>query len=708
MKQVVQNLKTGRVAVEEIPAPTLRGPGVLVATHCSLISPGTERATVELGRSSLVGKALRRPDQVRKVLENLRREGLWQTYQKVQQRLDVTRALGYSCSGIVLEARGCDHVRPGDRVACAGGDAATHAELNFVPRNLCVPLPAQVTFEEGSFVALGAIALHAAHLGAPFVGDRVAVLGLGPLGLLLAQILRAAGCRVAGFDLRNDRLQLAAQLGISFTANAQPPELPGQLRAWQMPEGFDAVYIAAAARSADPAAWAVAAARDRGKIIVVGDVQTHFSRNDCYAKELSIFYARSYGPGRYDAQYEERGMDYPRAHVPWTEGRNLGAFLDLVAAKQVQVEPLITHRFAIEEAERAYAVVSGAEPSLGVVLLYSPPEPSPTLELKPRHVTGTGKLGIGFIGAGNYAKSYLLPLVAKHPGAQMCIVAAARGVSAKTAAEKFGFARCTTNPAEVLNDPEVNVVFIATPHDSHASLAAAAIEAGKAVFLEKPMCLTQEELQHIERAYSQSPVPFFVGHNRRFAAATRQFRDFFGRSAAAAGPPLSIRYTVNAGALPPTHWLADPVQGGRILGECCHFVDWCCALTGLPVEKVSAMLHSAAPNENLHAMLSFGDGSVATLAYLTDSHPSLPKESIEVSSVGKTAQLTNFTEAKFFDGSKSTSARYPSKGQPEMLTAFLSSIEAHENPVPFHIWAASARATLALLESASSTLPVWL
>ena len=707
MKQVTQNLKSGRVAIEEVPAPILRGPGALVATACSLISPGTERATVELGRSSLLGKALRRPDQVRKVLDNLRREGFWQTFNKVQQRLDVTRALGYSCAGVVLEARGCDAVRAGDRVACAGGDAATHAELNFVPRNLCVPIPEPVSFEEAAFCALGAIALHAAHLGAPLVGDRVAVLGLGPLGLLLAQILRAAGCRVAGFDLRQDRLAVARRLGIEHTANAAAAALDESLRAWQVAHGFDAVYIAAAARSAEPADWAVAASRDRGKIIVVGDVQTNFSRNACYLKELSILYARSYGPGRYDAQYEEHGVDYPRAHVPWSEGRNLSAFLDLVASKQVQVAPLITHRFVIEEAERAYEVVGGAEPSLGVVLLYSASEQSTVVELKPHGAARAGKLGVGFIGAGAYAKSYLLPAV-QSAGAELCSVAAAHPASAKATAQKFDFARCTTDPGEVIGDAGVNAVFIATRHDSHAALAIAAIEAGKAVFVEKPLCLREEELKRIEQVYRANPVPFFVGHNRRFAPATAELRNFFGKVAGHRGAPLSVRYTVNAGPLAAGHWLADPAQGGRILGEVCHFVDWCCALAGAPAEKVSAALQGAAPDENLHALLSFADGSSAVITYLTDAHSSLPKEVIEVSSAGRSARLENFSECTLLSAEGQRTRQFRGKGQPEMVAAFLKSAETGEPAVPFATWAASARATLALLDSAATGLPVWL
>lgn len=707
MKQVIQNLKSGRVAVEEVPPPVVRGPGALVATACSLISPGTERATVELGQSTLLGKALRRPDQVRKVLENLKREGFWQTYQKVQQRLDVTRALGYSCAGVVLESRGCDHLQPGDRVACAGTESATHAELNFVSRNLCVPIPEGVTFEDASFVALGAIAVHAVHLGSPQIGDHVAVLGLGPLGLLLAQVLRAAGCRVAGFDLRNDRLQMARQVGIEQTAIADASRLDETLRGWQMPQGFDAIYIAAAARSAEPAEWAAAASRDRAKIVVVGDVQTNFPRNECYRKELSVLYARSYGPGRYDSLYEDHGQDYPRAHVPWTEGRNLSAFIDLLARRQVQAAPLITHRFVIEEAEQAYAVVGGAEPSLGVVLLYPSADHSPVMELKPRAAISAGKIRVGFIGAGNYARAYLLPELLRAENVELCSVAAMHPASAKAAAEKFSFARCTTDPTEVIRDPDVNAVFIATRHDSHAALAVAAVEAGKAVFVEKPLGLREEDVLSIEKVYRQNPVPFCVGHNRRFAPATDELRAFFGVPESHVSAPLSIRYTIHAGPLPADHWLNDPVQGGRILGEVCHFVDWCRAVTDAPLERLFATLQGAHPDENLHAVLNFADGSVATIAYLTSGHASLPKEQIDISAGGHSARLVDFRECQFLAAGHKHSASFESKGQKEMLAAFLHSVETGEPGVPFAKWVHSARATLGLLESARSGLPVW-
>jgi polar amino acid transport system substrate-binding protein len=717
MKQLVQDFRSGALRVEEVPPPAVRGPGVLVATAYSLISPGTERAALELGKSSVLGKALRRPDLVRKVLENFRREGFWQTFRKVQQQLDVARALGYSCAGIVLETCDSDHLQPGDRVACAGTDAATHSEINFVPRNLCVRVPEGVSLEEAAFVTLGGVALHAVHLSQTAIGEDVAVLGLGPVGLLLAQLLRAAGCRVAGFDLRLDRLAMAQQLGIERVADANPASMEETLRRWKVPAGFSCVFVAAASTGSAPVEWAVQAAADRAKLVIVGDVRTDFPRAACYAKELTIVYARSYGPGRYDPLYEQHGVDYPRAYVPWTLGRNLAVFLELVARGQVQVAPLITHRFRIDQAERAYEIVtSNVESSVGVLLEYPVAErkPAPTLPLAPLPARRSGILSVGFIGAGSYARSYLLPVLKRHARVRLVTVATAHGITARKVAEEFGFARCTTDPPDVLHDPEIDLVFIATRHDLHARLVRAAIEAGKAVFVEKPLCLSQEELDQIVDAYQARPVTLVVGHNRRFAPATCAVQEFFSGTCffgeprgapARRGGPLSIRYTVHAVPLPADHWLHQPAQGGRILGEACHFVDWCHHLVGVPLTKLFGARQGELPDENVHAVLHFADGSLATILFDTSGHRSLPKEIIEVSSAGRTATIEDFSRTTFFSAEGCRKQRFRGKGQQQMIEAFLASLRTGQPPVPFDSWVASARATLALLESASTGLP---
>ena len=713
MKQVVQDFRRGSIAVEDVPPPALHGPGVLLATACSLISPGTERAALELGRSSLLGKALRRPDQVRKVLDTLRREGFRQTWNKVQARLDSSRAMGYSAAGVVLVARDSDFT-PGDRVACVGTGAATHAEINFVPRNLCARIPDNVSFEEAAFVALGGIALHALHLSEARLGEDVAVLGLGPVGLLLAQCLRAAGCRVAGFDLREHRLRMARTLGVERAAVADSAALEETLHAWGIPEKFDRIFICAASADAAPAEWAVAAAHDRARIVVVGDVRADFPRNACYAKELSIVFARSYGPGRYDPVYEEQGVDYPRAYVRWTLGRNLDSFLDLVSRAQVRVAPLVTHRFTIEEAVRAYEVVSGQEPSLGVVLQYpladTRPASTVTLRSLPPSSGGSLKLLLGCIGAGAFATGTVFPLLKANKNVELVSVAASRGLSAKRAAERFGFARCSTDAMEVIRDPGVNAVFIATQHSLHAPLTIAAIEAGKDVFVEKPLCLSEAELVQIESAWNQNRVRVQIGFNRRYAQATRALEDFFGRASRPRRAPLSIHYAVHAGSLPEGHWLHDPAEGGRIRGEVCHFVDWCHSLVHAPFVKLFAARQGEFPDENLHALLEFADGSVATIVYDTAAHSSLPKEIIEISSGGRTVRIEDFVRGTFVSGSASQQRRFRGKGH-----EFFAAIGPHGGKedvrafeaLTFDDWTASTRATLKLLESADTALPVW-
>ncbi|HKO03283.1 MAG TPA: bi-domain-containing oxidoreductase [Candidatus Acidoferrales bacterium] len=701
MKQVAQNLRSGQIGLADVPAPALRGPGVLVATSYSVLSPGTDRAAVELGRSSLLGKALRRPDQVRKVLETLRREGLGATLRKVRERLDVERPMGYSSSGVVLESRET-RFAPGDRVACAGTDAATHAEVNFIPRNLCARVPEGVPMDQAAFAALGAIALHAMRLGEAALGEDVAVVGLGLLGLILAQALRAAGCRVTGFDLRAERLAVGAQLGLDHISVASSEALSSTAARGG---DFDRVFLCAASRSAEPVEFAVEAARDRGRIVVVGDVRTDFPRNACYEKELSIIYARSYGPGRYDPAYEEQGRDYPRAYVRWTAQRNLEAFLDLLAGRRITLAPLITHRFPIAEAAQAYETVSGSEPSLGVVIEYPVAESAPqrTIELRERPPRRAGTLGVSFLGAGSYAVTSLLPHLAADERVRFLQVANARGLSAKHVADRFGFAACTTDTSAAVAETDCDAVFIAARHSLHAGLVAAALDAGKAIYVEKPLCITQDELQSLERAWARHPLPVVVGFNRRFAPATVALRDFF---AAEARQPVSIRYTVRAGPLPAEHWLRDPAEGGRIAGEACHFVDWCMAMAGAPLVRLFATLRGAVPDESLHATLEFAGGGQATLVYEPTAPPGLPKESIEIARGSRVAVVEDFRKVTFFSPSGREHRLFRGKGQKEMIASVLESFLAGRAPYPFAEAVASTRATLNLLESASTGLPV--
>ena len=703
MRQVAQNLRSGEIAVAEVPAPALRGPGVLVATSYSVLSPGTERAAVELGHATLLGKALRRPDQVRKVLDSLRREGLASTVRKVRDRLDTDRPLGYSSSGIVLESRDAPFA-PGDCVACAGTGAATHAEINFIPRNLCARVPEGVPLDQAAFAALGAIALHALRLGEPALGEDVAVIGLGLVGLILAQALRAAGCRVTGFDLRPDRLAAASRVGVDHISVASPEALgePSDRGG-----SFDRVFLCAASRSAEPVELAVTAARDRARIVIVGDVRTDFPRNACYEKELSIVYARSYGPGRYDHAYEELGHDYPRAYVPWTAQRNIEAFLDLIARRRMALAPLITHRLPISEAARAYEIVTSSAPSLGVVIEYPVSEPAPrkTIELRAREPRRPGSLGVSWIGAGSYAVTSLLPHVSADARVRFLHVANARGLSARRVADQFKFAGCSTDPAALLADPDCDCVFITSRHSQHALLVTAALQAEKSVYVEKPLCVTLEELEALEAVWARHPVPIVVGFNRRWAPATEAVREFL---AADARGPLSIRYTVRAGVLPPHHWLSDPAERGRIAGEACHFVDWCMAVAAAPLDRVFASVRGTAPNESLHATLDFSGGTQASIIYEPSSAHDLPKERIEISCGSRIAIVEDFRSVVFHSPAGRKRALFHGKGQQEMLAAVLTGFLAGRAPLAFADAAASTRATLKLLESASSGFPLTL
>ncbi len=701
MRQVAQNVRTGEITVADVPSPALRGPGVLVATSFSVLSPGTERAAVELGQATLLGKALRRPDQVRKVLESLRREGFASTMRKVRDRLDADRPLGYSCSGIVLESRDA-HFSPGELVACAGTDSATHAEINFIPRNLCARVPEGVPPDQAAFAALGAIALHALRLGEPALGEDVAVIGLGLVGLILAQALRAAGCRVTGFDLRPDRLDAASRVGVDRVSVASPEALTGHSHRGG---DFDRVFVCAASRSAEPVELAVDAARDRARIIIVGDVRTDFPRNACYEKELSIVYARSYGPGRYDPAYEEQGHDYPPAYVPWTAQRNMEAFLDLILRRQIDLAPLITHRLSVSEAARAYEIISSGEPSLGVVIEYPGAEPvrCSTIVLRPREPRRAGSLGVSWIGAGSYAVTSLLPCVSGDARVRFLQVANARGLSARRVADQFKFASCSTDPAALFAEPDCDAVFISCPHSGHAALVTAALQSGKCVYVEKPLCISLAQLDSLEAAWASHPLPVVVGFNRRWAPATAAVREFL---AAGAREPLGIRYIVQAGVLPPDHWLSDPAEGGRIAGEACHFVDWCMAIAGAPLDRVFASIRGVAPNEALVATLEFSRGSQASIIYEPVHAHGLPKERIEISCGSRIAVIEDFRSVTFHSPSGRKRAFFRGKGQREMLAAVLDAFVVGRSPLPFAEGVASTRATLKLLESGSSGFPV--
>ena len=663
MKQLLQNMKNGATIVAEVPIPSPQRGEALVRNAVSLVSAGTERMLVEFAEKSLLGKARSRPDLVRQVLDKARREGVLTTLEAAFTRLDQPMPLGYSCAGtIVALGEGLAGFQAGQRVACAGGGYAVHAEYAAVPRNLLAPLPEGVDFESAAFATLGAIALHGFRLAEAQVGERVAVIGLGLLGLLAVGIARAAGCQVFGVDLDASRVALASQMGAQTVLRDQAVEAAAS---FSRGRGCDAILICADTPSADPVELAGAIARDRARVVAVGAVGLNIPRKVYYEKELSFINSRSYGPGRYDPTYEEAGQDYPIGYVRWTEGRNLEAILDLLAGGRLDVKPLISHRFPIDQAPEAYQLITGKkqEPFLGVLLTYPGAEGIETGEKAleasrlstsspPSGLQASGPVQqppsavrLGVLGAGNFATAVMLPALRKTPGVELVGIASASGASAHHAAGKFGFGYATGDEAQVIGDPQVNTVAILTRHHLHARQVLAALAAGKHVFCEKPLALNASELDEIENALQVDSHPLLmVGFNRRFAPLARKLKDFL----AASQEPLIAHYRVNAGYLPLNHWTHDPQQGGgRIIGEGCHFVDFLTFLVGaLPVAVRAQALPDAGRyrEDNVLLTFSFPDGSLGTVSYLANGDKSFPKERVEVFSAGRVAVLDDYRQ----------------------------------------------------------------
>jgi polar amino acid transport system substrate-binding protein len=711
MKQLVQSVRNGVVSVIDVPPPQLIGPGVLVQTAASLISAGTERAFTDFARSSALQKARSRPDLVKQVIEKVRRDGVMRTVSATLDQLDRPMTPGYACAGTVIAvARGVDDVRVGDRVACAGASYATHAEINYVPKNLVVPVPRRpsgeyVGFDEAAFTTLGAIALHGVRLGAPELGHRVVVIGLGVVGLLAVQILRAHGCRVFGIDPNSARCSLARELGADDAA--APSGVERLVSHWSGGAGGDVVVIAAASHDSDPAVLAAEIARDRGRIVAVGATGMDLPRRTLYRKELSLVVSRSYGPGRYDFNYEELGQDYPRAYVRWTERENMRAFLELVADGRVDVRPLMSRRYEIEHGVDAYDALANGE-SLGIVIEYARAPvaavPASTHITSRHHVRSSGRSRISVIGAGAFARRVLLPAFVR-AGTNRRVVVAATGVSSRSAAERFGFASFSTSPDEIWRDAECDAVVIATRHATHAQLTIDALEAGKAVFVEKPLCVTESELHRIVavvdalRAAGQSPF-LMVGFNRRFAPAVEAVRGAMG------GTPVSIMYRVNAGQLPPESWITRPEEGGRIVGELCHFIDLCAHVAGSPVVEVFAMRSAAGPDDVM-VSLRMANGSVATVAYAIDGDRAAPKERIEVLGGGRLATIDDFCRVRVTGAGRTVRhggwLAAQDKGHAAEAKAFVEALTAgSDSPVSWDSAVNTTRATFAVVRSLES------
>ncbi|MDT5296287.1 MAG: hypothetical protein QOJ76_3167 [Acidobacteriota bacterium] len=742
MKQLLQNLRTGEGVVADVPAPVAQRGRVLVRAAASLVSAGTERAFVELGRRSLVGKAKERPDLVRKVIEKVKSEGLLGTLQTVREKLDESHALGYSAAGVVVEVgEDVTEFRRGERVACAGTGYAAHAEMLSVPRNLCARLPEGVDFESAAFSTVGAIALQGVRLAEPTLGESVVVIGLGLIGQLAAQLLKANGCRVFGVDLDEAKVELAKSLGMD-DGSAAGEGVKEAVSRWSRGRGADAVLLTAATQSDEPIELAGEVSRVRGRVVAVGLVGMNVPRQVYFQRELTLRVSMSYGPGRYDPEYEERGHDYPLPYVRWTEGRNLEAFLDLVAAGSVRTAPLVTHRFPVEEGERAYQLISGEskEKYLGILINYDTER-----ELE-RHVVnragaspassengaaargsvvrddagriagsrtdegrvadardGAARVRVGLVGAGEYARRMLLPHF-KAEGVEFVSIATASGVTARDVGGRYGFARFVSGAGEVLEDARVNLVVIATRHDSHAELTRQALKRGLDVFVEKPLALSDEELDAVLEAAAASRGRLTVGFNRRFSPLAREAKEFFADRRA----PLSMLYRVNAGRVPRGHWTQDPREGGgRIRGEVCHFVDFMQYLAGSVVERVYAEPvasddRQATEADSVFVTLKFADGSNGTIAYLAEGDRALPKERVEIFGAGRSFVIEDFRSASAYrDGRESrTKLRAQDKGQREEVRAVCAALLAGAPaPIPLDELAAATRATFRILDS---------
>ncbi len=669
----------GEIRVVEVPEPVVRSGTLLVRTSHSLISAGTESASLGSGgrRENLVLKAIRNPALVRKVVERVASHGLRSTAGLVRARVSTEVPTGYSSSGVVAEiGEGVEGFRTGDRVACAGAGYANHAAVNVVPRNLVVKLPDGVSFEEGAFATLGAIALQGLRRCSPGLGETVAVLGLGLLGQITAQLLRAAGAMVIGVDVRADRVARAQALGLGHGFTIAERDFVAGVLERTDGRGADAVIVTAAGGDAGLLNRAFDACRRKGRVVLVGDVPIRIQRDKIYKKEIDFLISTSYGPGRYDPSYEEKGRDYPFAYVRWTEGRNLEEVLRLIAQGSLQVRPLIDATYTVQDASLAYASLVSESRPIGVLLDYgkdaaTADAPSSHTYL-PRRASAarlpTSGFGVGVVGYGSYFRSVLLPLLKKHPGFRLASVCARTGLTVRSAVQNDGFPKGTTDYRELLDDPSVEVVYVATRHDLHYPIAKAAVEAGKAVFVEKPMTMTTAEGRDLVEAVARRGALLTVGFNRRFSPHAARLAELLRPIVA----PKTLLYRVNAGALPPEHWLLDPGEGGgRLLGEAVHFFDLLRFLAGAEPVRVQSAAPPGKARDDAVVALDFADGSVATLVYTGSGSPGAGKERVEVFTGGASFVLDDYRSLEVYGlDREGLKTRTVEKGQQEQLEDF--------------------------------------
>ncbi|MBO8093808.1 MAG: bi-domain-containing oxidoreductase [Prosthecochloris sp.] len=705
MKQLIQSFKTGELGLFDVPAPLCEANGVLVQTTVSLVSAGTEKMLVDFAKKSMLAKAKDRPDLVKQVVDKMKKEGVRNTLEKVFTKLDTPIPLGYSLAGRVVEVganmRG---VSLGDRVACGGAGYANHAQINYVPKNLMVKIPEGVDDIDASFVTVGAIALQGVRQCAPKLGERVAVMGLGLLGQLTVQLLKANGCKVIGSDVDPDKIELAKKLGADEACYAG--ELTKRANEFSKGYGVDAVIITASTSSNQPVIDAAAISRMRGRVVFVGMVGMDIPRNEYYKKEIDLRLSMAYGPGRYDPEYEEKGHDYPYDLVRWTEQRNFEAFLGLIDEGKITLKEILTHEFDFNDAMDAYALLEGKvkQKYLGIVLTYKSDIKidDERIVQRTQKIVKSENVNIGLIGAGNFTKSVILPTIQKVGGYDLVGLCTATGVSAQGTGKKYDFKYMTTSSDEIFKNSEINSVFVTTQHNKHASAVISSIETGKHCFVEKPLCIYEEELEAIKEAYTGKTI-VQVGFNRRFSPMIEKMKKSISGQ-------VSVSYRVNAGVIPKDAWIQDrSIGGGRIIGEVCHFIDTCSYLIGSKVESVFAATinkndQSIPDEDNVNIVLNYTNGSTATISYYAYGDNSMPKEYVEAFGGGVSMSMTDFRELVIYRGGKVTREKSANqdKGFFGELVAFREAIKSGKEAIPFESICNTTKTTFMILESIRS------
>lgn len=700
MEQLTQKLKNGEMKILEVPFPALTEGNLLIRNHYSVISAGTESKTVKDARLGYIGKAKSRQKELKQVIDSIKTQGLLNTYNIVMNKLDAPAGLGYSCAGEVIAiGKNVSGFRVGDFVVC-GGASANHAEIVSVPKNLCAKIPEGVKIEQAVFATIAAIALQGIRQADLKLGENCVIIGLGLLGQLTIQLLNAAGVKTIGIDVDSAQVEIAKQNGCSLALTRSNEGVKESVLSFTQGFGTDAVIITAGTNSIDPVELAGAVSRKKGKVVIVGAVPTGFSRENYFKKELDLRMSSSYGPGRYEMNYEEKGLDYPIGYVRWTENRNLQAYLDLLQAGKLNIEKLITHTFNLEEAEKAYQLIlEKKEPFLGVLLKYNTEE---TIKEKIIHKDfsaqkKTNEVLCGFIGAGSFAQNFLLPNLKNK--CRFVGVATARPNNARNIADKYGFNYSTGDAEEIIKDQNINTVFIATRHNLHYEYVIKALKAGKNVFVEKPLCMDETELEEIRKVYNDGNSKLIVGFNRRFAPSIVKVMNVYNPKI-----PKAINYRINAGIIPAGHWIQDKeIGGGRIVGEVCHFIDLSSFIAGSSITEVSASLLDDKKNldDSITINLQFQDGSIANISYFSNGSKLIPKERIEIFSAGTVSVIDDFKTLKIYSSKEKVyKLSNQDKGHSKEVTMFVDSIlNGSPAPISFEEIYQSTLATFKVIES---------